>query len=118
MLWKAIYSDGTELNQHENGQELSYYKIDQSKLKFFSLINNGKVVLVLHIFDGRKLIYRRRVMIHQHTGEQEVIYLVGWQKNINGENVQSIAYIHEDGTIVISGAFNELPEPYSSPVGD
>ena len=117
MIWKAIYKDGEELNQYENGQELSYYKIDQSRIKFFQLIDNDKAILTLHIFDGRKLIYRRRVML-KSTGEQEVIYLVGWQKNINGENIQSIVYIHEDGTILISGAWNELPEPYSPPMGD
>jgi len=116
LQWKAIYSDGTELNQYENGQELSYYKIDQSKLKFFDLIDGDKTVLRLHLFGGRKLIYRRRVIITQQTGEQRVIYLVGWQKNINGENVQSIAYVHEDNSVLISGSWNELPEPYSLPV--
>jgi hypothetical protein len=115
--WKATYIDGSELNQFENGREITYYKIDQNRLKFFDLIDGEKTVLRLHIFGGRKLIYRRRVMIHQQSGEQEVLYLVGWQKNINGENVQSIAYVHEDGgTILISGSFNELPEPYSSPI--
>ena len=116
MIWRAIYRDGTEFHQYENGQEQTYEKIDKDRLKFFDLINNGTTVLRLHLFDGRKLIYRRRTILSQQTGERRVLYLVGWQKNLNGENVQSIAYVNEDGSILISGAWNELPEPYSPPV--
>ena len=37
--------------------------------------------------------------------KQETIILVGWQKNVNGKNIQAITYIHGDGTIEMSGEY-------------
>ena len=111
--WKAIYKDGSELNQYENGAERTYGIIDKEQLEFFDLLDaNGKIVLRLHLFEGRRLIYRRRVLLRQQTGHQDIVYLIGWQKTVHGENIQSINYVHENGTIFTSGAWNDLPEPY------
>jgi hypothetical protein len=114
MLWRAIYSDNTELNQYENGQEQSWKKIDLDRIKFFDLMDGDKRVFRLHLFDGRRLIYRRRVVMNYNADGENVVYLVGWKKN----NIQSIAYVHEsDNTVLISGA-DGLEEPYSLPIGD
>ena len=113
MLWKAVYSDGAELNQYENGQEISWTKIDKNRLKFFDLTDGNKRLFRLHLFGGRELIYRRRVILTP-GGVEEVIYLIGWKK---GGEIKAIIYIHEDGTCLISGAIG-LPEPYSLPVED
>jgi hypothetical protein len=114
MLWKAVYSDNTELNQYENGQEQSWKKIDLGKIKFFDLMDGDKRVFRLHLFDGRELVYRRRVVMNYNASGENIVYLVGWKK----DNIQSIAYIHEaDGTVLISGG-EGLEEPYSPPVYD
>src|SRR5437016_9853099 len=114
MLWRAVYIDNTELNQYENGKELSWKKIDQDRLKFFDLVENDKTIFRQHMFDGRKLIYRRRVVLNYSEGAETVIYLVGWTK----DNIKSIAYINEaDKTVLISGTTG-LPEPYSLPLDE
>jgi hypothetical protein len=100
--WKAHYNDKTSLVCSDLPGGKDYYKIDRTKLKSFELYDKdtGKTIFTMPLKPDQRLIYRRRVHQDFHTGEiQKVIYLVGWQKTVNGKNVQSIAHIYEDGKI-------------------
>lgn len=108
MKWLVRYNDKTELHQiGQDGVENSYSDIDRAKLESFALYSNdGRHVFELHLDPGQRLIYRKR--IEQRTGESPfVVYMVGWQKTVNGTNVQSIAYITESEQVHMAGAWKE-----------
>ena len=93
--WRALYGDGTYLDQFEGDRENSYFDIDRSKLIGFGLRKDGRFIHVVHLELGQRLIYRRRVFMRDDTPDPIVFYLVGWQQTVADVNVQSIAVIHE-----------------------
>jgi hypothetical protein len=100
--WKAHYKDGTSLICSELPGGKDYYKIDRTKLIGFELFDKetNKSVFRMPIEDGKRLIYRKRVHQNFHTNQiVKIVYLVGWQKTVNGKNVQSIVHIFEDGSM-------------------
>ena len=107
LQWKAIYNDGTFLPlKREDGTENKYTDIDRNRLIQFVLLNGDKPVITIHLDKNKKLIYRRRV--YRDTGNiLGVIYLVGWQENKNGVNVQSISFVFPDGHIHVLDRFYE-----------
>lgn len=108
ITWKAIYSDGKSLNQYNEDKSVNKYTdINRSILQFFELYKEEKLILRVHLEDGKRLIYRRRVSLHISGTITQVVYLCGWQKKVEGKNVQSISYIFEDGHIEMAGAWNE-----------
>lgn len=114
LYWKAIYNDGTSLLQvNEDGTENKYFQIDKSKLSSFLLSGyakfNNYVKVIVHLDPNKKLIYRRRVA-KRLGGIDEVVYIVGWQENRSGVNVQSLNFIFDDGHIEILDRFREDKE--------
>lgn len=106
--WRAVYNDGSFLNQYnDDGTNNKYPDIDRVKLEFFELWNGEKLLFRLHLEEGRRLIYRRRVGVAMGVGVTRVIYLVGWQQTINGVNVQDIAYIFSDGHVELAGKWED-----------
>jgi hypothetical protein len=107
--WKATYKDGTLVPQFTvDGEERSYINhLDWDKIESFSLFDGEKPILTLHLEEGQRLIYRRRVELSPGIGNTGVCHLLGWQKNVNGENIQSIAYVFEDGRIELAGRFRK-----------
>jgi len=109
MEWKAIYTDGTFLNQfNTDGSENKYGDIKRDQLSQFQLIKHKTVIAVVHFTEGKQLVYRRRVAVHfagAKKGLSEAVYLVGWQENRNGVNVQCLCFIFEDGHVEIVDRF-------------
>jgi hypothetical protein len=106
-IWVANYNDGGHISNSEIfGAKSKYTDIDRSKLKSFELYLDGKLIITLHLEPGQRLIYRRRATKNIMGNENTAVHLVGWQKTINGSNVQSIAYIFEDGHIELAGQWN------------
>lgn len=119
LLWRAIYNDETWLNQVEADHENKYTDIDRNKLIAFELWSPDylKPVAKINLEPGQRLIYRRRVRGHVLSPENiEVMYLVGWQQTVQGQNVQSILCIHKDGSIEVIGQWSEKDAWYCSPV--
>ncbi|KKK52895.1 hypothetical protein LCGC14_3100290, partial [marine sediment metagenome] len=76
LFWNAVYNDGTELKQYNEGGSCNKYgDIDRSKLIQFALYNSDKLVLVVHLDKNKRLIFRRRVAMKVMSGNQEVVYL-------------------------------------------
>lgn len=92
--WVATYRDGGELRQYNaDGSENAYRDIDRSRLESFALLD-GERQLVRYHFDspGLRLICRRRV--YKRSDNREfVFYLVGWQRMVGGEALQSISVV-------------------------
>jgi len=116
ITWKAVYKDGTELPQHnKDGSVNKYPDIDRTKIDCFELYREEKLIFKLHLEEGRRLIVRRRTLIKNFDKSQsEVIWMVGWQWNANGRNVQDIAWVFEDGHVELTGQFKSCP--FNSPV--
>jgi hypothetical protein len=108
MQWVALYSDGSGLCQYNgDGSENKYADIDRARLTNFALFTDDhRKVVEIHLEPGQRLIYRRRVE-HPPGKPKIVVYMVGWQQTIAGQNVQSIAYVFPDGRIEIAGQFRE-----------
>lgn len=117
--WRAIYKDGTFLNQGKN----QYENIDRTKLAAFEIYEpDGDVasfdgelkpidrsIYKLNLEEGQRLICRRlgikrvNAVTGKETQADDHVFMVGWQQNVNGKNVQSITYILPDGRIEQSG---------------
>ncbi len=120
LTWKAIYDDGAELPQYnEDASENKYTDIDRNKLVRFDLLrkDSGRVIYSAHLQEGQNLIYRKRTLIEvtmgKDGGEKRVIvYIVGWRRSImtnsGPKDIKAINYIHEDGSVALDGARNNL----------
>ncbi len=109
MQWVAYYNDGTHLCQYDDdGTENKYADIDRSKLDSFALYDRPatRKLFHLHIEPGQRLIYRRRVE-KIVGGPEQVCYMIGWQQTVGEQNIQSIAYVFEDGTIELAGRWRD-----------
>ena len=105
--WLAIYNDGTTLPQYNaDGGENKYTDIERAKLIQFVLLCNNKPIVVIHLDQNKKLIYRMR-MAANNKGMIERVYLVGWQERSNGVNSQMVSFLFEDGHIEILDRFYE-----------
>ena len=99
--WVSVYNDNTRLPQfNEDGSENKYQDIDRGKLSSFEFYKDGKIILVCDIAPGARLIYRKRVE-QSSSGEQLNVYLIGWQKTIEGKNVQSIACVPDYNDMIL-----------------
>ena len=107
ITWKAVYPEGCLNQYNEDGSVNKYTDIDRTLLQFFELYKEGKLILRVHLGDDKGLIFRRRVTLSMGGKIKGVVYLVGWQKTVGGENIQSICYVFEDGQIEMAGAWNE-----------
>lgn len=114
LKWMAVYEDNTVLPQlKDDGTENKYTDIDRERLTEFIIYNDEddakRKILVLSIDrdEGERLIYRRRNSMDATTGDTTwSVLLVGWQKLVNGKNVQNLNWIFPDGTIVNTGRFH------------
>jgi len=106
-VWRAVYTDGTILNQFdESGKERAFKEIDQSRLLKFSWVpvdGQGREVSVT-LRPGQRLIAFRRVKWRPFATDSkpEIYYAVGWQATVNGRNVKSISWILPDDSVVIA----------------
>lgn len=98
MSYKANYRDGTDFSYSEDEVGTKpFYKIDQSKLESFELYWDGKMIHKLHLEQNQRLVLTRRTKGAFGSPEKTILYLVGYQETVNGENRQAITIIHEDG---------------------
>jgi hypothetical protein len=111
--WRALYDDGTELNQFERageankGEERKYSDIVRGKLKSFVILRHNIPYVVYHLDNNKRLICRRRVSKSFGGKPEDVVWLVGYQTIINGKNVQNLSFIFQDGHIEIMDKFDE-----------
>lgn len=73
-------------------------------------VKSEKVIFRTHLEPGQRLIYRLlgAKQLNARTMEEikgEHFFMVGWQQNIAGQNVQSITYVCPDGRIEQTGKF-------------
>ena len=106
--WVTVMKDGSLVEQYNvdrTPREISSESIDYKNVDTFILFNDEQIILALHLDEGQRLIYRRRVEIKPEG--TIICHLIGWQMTVNGQNVQSIAYCFENGMIELAGKFRE-----------
>ena len=112
--WRAIYSDGTVLEQTTPSGFVSADDIDRRKVVSMSLLRNNIVIVTLHLDQGQRLIYRKRV--NKCIGaEDEVCHILGWRQTVDEKVIKSICYYFEDGRIELAGQFKEGHPWFYSP---
>jgi len=118
--WGTQYTDDSWFYQHKpDGTENKYIDIDRTRIKRFALFDEqGKGHVVLNLRPNQKLIYRRRgfITIGSEGRVDETVWLLGWQENRNGVNVQAILFVFEDGHIEFMDRFREDYAPFCAPV--
>lgn len=100
LMWVARYNDGSIHTQYNDDGDYQdkYEDIVRKELYSFELwLKDSKRLALRVYFDSpdKRLIWRRRVYKHS-DGSEMAIYLVGWQMNVRGQNVQSIQVIFPD----------------------
>lgn len=110
--WIAVYGEDDFLYQFpDDGTENSYASIERDRLKEFHVIDKRtRRTIVAIAFDNpnQRLIYRKRISMSGISGDKQwEICLVGWQRSIGGENVQSLNWIFPDGSLIQTGRFQE-----------
>jgi hypothetical protein len=113
--WIARYKDGAIIKQLDGDKHISSDDIDRNKLSEFILMDDSDPIIHLHISEGQKLIYRRRIEITEGIGEI-ACHLVGWRKKIGEKILQSILFIFEDGHVEMMSDFQEDSRWFYQPV--
>ena len=111
VYWRAVYRDSTSLSQvTEEGKTNKYADINRENLKYFELLDGSKLLFRLHFEPGRRLIVRKRTIGNMFNAkDKKAVWMIGWQWNANGRNVQDIAWVFEDGHVELTGRFKECP---------
>jgi hypothetical protein len=120
-MWTAIYDDESQLKQYEDGREVLFKEIDQSRLTRF-IVSNEKGEVIVNTKTGEikvngikldfgygdieyRLIYFRRVRQTLGSGtESTTNEYAGWQATIQGsEGPQNVKRIigNEEGKFTI-----------------
>lgn len=108
MYWIADYGDKCLPQYNDDDTENKYTDIDRDRLTRFLLVDElGSIRVVLNLTPDKKLIYRRRVAMSVFTKTRKVVYILGWQQNINNNNVQFLNFYFEDGHIETTDGFKE-----------
>lgn len=114
ITWRAVYDDEKILTQYNaDGSDNKYADIDRDRLDHFDLIRKGKVFYSLFLHEGQRLIYRRRTLIKMRTldgveQDREVIYLVGYQTTIGGQNLVVLNYIYRGGRVELDNSRSNI----------
>jgi len=93
--WVAVYNNGSSLSEFDgNGRHL-FKEIDQDKLDQLSWASSDptKTTYTVHIAPWQRVILFRRHHFNERTGEDYVLYALGWQATIDGRNYKSILFI-------------------------
>ena len=109
IVWRAQMSNGSTLYQRgPDGEKNGYHQIDRTKLVAFDLWQGDRLLCRIDMRPDRlgdspkHLIWRIRHLMNDR-GRDDKIHLAGWQRKVNGENVQAILYVFEDGTVLLGG---------------
>lgn len=122
ITWRAVYDDGSSLPQiAAGGLRHRYQDIERDRLVCFDLLRGDAVLVRVDMRDDsggslgpKRLIWRMRKELND-KGHRSCVHLAGWQRLVNGRNVQAIAYVFDNGAVVLGGQFNDA-DPLMYPV--
>lgn len=109
--WEVTYDNGTVVRETEG---VKYPAIDRSRLKAFSIIHHGEIMLQVWPPDGatgQNLVYRRRTALGMHAVGRSVWFVVGFAPMgpVHALNLDEMRLITSD-KFDTTGLF-EAPQP-------
>jgi hypothetical protein len=121
--WIAVYKDGSELRQfNADGTENRYGDIKRNELEGFMLLTIGNhpkdyPILCVHIDEGCRLIYRRRIeQWGNEENQKHVVWIVGMQRRTSrGVVSECISAVFEDGHIEQRSTWTENTHWFYAP---
>jgi hypothetical protein len=81
MNWKAIYNDGSELDQFKDGKENLFKDIDEDRLVYFKL-SDGRNTILLNVPEGKFILNNQDISIDGYNNEQEENRLIYFRRVI------------------------------------
>jgi len=99
--WVAVHADGSVTPQATPTGGRSFNTISRDKLQAVMLVDRGRRVRLVQYFEpGQRAIYRRRCSLSVGMGaaavrKPEIIHKLGWEQDVEGEMVNSMAYFGE-----------------------
>lgn len=94
MVWRAVYSDGTDLweDQGENSRA-----IDRDRCVRLELTDRGMLRYSCAVPEGAKAVYRHRVTRDLGGGDPQNTWIAGYSH----KDGVVLAYVKEDGTVYL-----------------
>ncbi len=115
--WRAVYTDDSFLDEHPDGDTThAFADIAMERLAAFWLMPQDASLphALIRVTDPRTrvIFFRRRTLTAtQQELEQtdgligkltNTLHVLGWQRTVNGRNVQSFTFIYPDGSMLVS----------------
>lgn len=115
-VWRAEYTDGTALDEFDEGGDHGFREIDQSRLRRFLLIptqDHLATHALMPTGDARPIFFRRRSTEINHSGDVEssrTVHCIGMQQTVGGRNVKAGVFLFDDGSLILTNDL-ELVQP-------
>lgn len=104
--YNFVFNDGENETVVRLGEEpgwIDRYRSDLENAKTIALVpkerNGNNRAVMLHLGEGKRWIFFSRVFGQATTGIQVRFYAIGWQMNVDGNNIKEIVWVYPDGTI-------------------
>lgn len=115
------YSDGrvlqlaTDRKEVYPDNEVTYGNLNREGLFAIEVHRKDKgLVFQMHIESDSRLIYTRRTIMKSGF-EPMAFYILGWRKNVAGQNIQSINIIYENMDVIQSLPRFRQEAPFHEP---
>jgi len=116
IIWKAKYKDKKK-KEHSSKNKDKYTDLDRSDLEAIEVYLEDKLIFTQEINGNKRLIMRYRVQQDlNNPAKSTYVFMIGWQKTVDGKNIQEITYVYPDGKIETSGKWDNSKAMYSEPV--
>jgi len=108
-LWVATYKDESEFPQfNTDGSENLFGDIEQDRLDSFCFISTTGHKIRLDVKDDMRLICFRRHKINFIGKGEQIEYVLGYQKTLDGRNIKAMMIVDELGNVtLVDGDVNE-----------
>lgn len=114
--WLAVHRDGSQLwrwNETPAGTVENVPHPDLTKEFHLLPLREGLLPFSLFLKDGQRLVYRKRRHMDAINGNlvedlESVVYVVGWEEDLDYAHFSSYAMILPSGRIEMSSNFNHI----------
>jgi hypothetical protein len=92
VTWRAVYSDGTVMDNYEDGRKNTFYDIEQGRLKRMDILVNGKpqMSFTFHPEIMRLILFKRHRVEYGRGITKKQWLFFGFQMTVKGTNYQCL----------------------------
>jgi len=112
ITWKTKYKNSELIHSNENGDK--YTDINREDLESVEVYLKNEKIHTLILEENKRLIMRYRIQQKLFDSEDSsYVFLIGWQKTIDGKNTQEITCVFPDGSKEVFERWNNEVALYS-----